>query len=231
MTRQRKQPTPRDLALWEQAQADLMDVQYTGLSGYFQIGGHHQLEDWAAPFRQGMVLEIGCGNGHHLSHRRADYAHYIGLDIMPNLLGIMKERFPETRMLVGSAYHLPFPAESVDCVFSAYVFEHLRELPTCLQEVRRILKPGGELLIGLPTEGGLAWSLGRRFSSKPYMERKYGLDYDAIVQWEHWNTHNEVVKMVRDQFTLLEQRFLPFSWLNTVHVNIIGCLRCTPRPF
>lgn len=229
MTRQRKQPTSQDIAIWQQAQADLMDMQYTGLSGYFQIAGHHQIEQWTAPFREGIVLEIGCGNGHHLVHRRGEYGHYIGLDVAENLLRIMDERLPAFPKLAGSAYELPFPDASIDCVFSVYVFEHLRELARCLQEVRRVLKSNGELLIGLPTEGGLAWDLGRRLTSKPYMERKYGIDYMAIVHWEHWNTHDEVVAMVKEQFTLLEQRFVPFNWFRSVHGNIIGCLRAVPH--
>ena len=78
-------------------------------------------------------------------------------------------------------------------------------------------------------EGGFLYGIGRRLTSKPYMERKYGIDYDAIVRWEHWNTFNEVVEMLQAQFKVSEQQFAPLPFVPTMHGNVIGCLRAVPR--
>ena len=72
---------------------------------------------------------------------------------------------------------------------------------------------GRELLVGLPTEGGFWYGIGRRLTSKPYTERKYGIDYDAIVRSEHCNTFNEVVEVLHAQFKVHEQRFIPYFLL------------------
>jgi len=71
------------------------------------------------------------------------------------------------------------------------------------------------------------YEIGRKLTSKRYMERKYGIDYDAIVRWEHWNTFDQVVDELRKHYRVQEVRFLPFPWLPTVHTNAIGCLRVT----
>jgi SAM-dependent methyltransferase len=225
----RRQPTERDLALWEFMQYELLDHLYTGLTGRFQIAGHRLIDRWAKPSMDGIVIEVGCGHGHHLRHGGNDYRRYIGLDIEYRFLHTLQERFPGVRVVNGDAYTLPFRDRSVDCVLSVYCFEHLRRLPDCLGEIWRVLKPEGELLVGLPAEGGFLYGLGRSLTSKPYMERKYGIDYDAIVHWEHWNTYNEVKEMLEAQFKVVDARFIPFSFVPGVHVNVIGCLRLAAK--
>jgi len=219
-------PSQRDLEIWKEVRNDLIDWQYRGLSGFFQAAGHRLIGRWARQYTHRLILEIGCGHGHHLRYDRNAYAGYVGLDIEYNFLCTLRERYRGTYVVNGDAYELPFRDESVDCVLSVYSFEHLRRLPVCLSEIRRVLKQEGELLVGLPAEGGLFYGIGRRLTSKPYMERKYGINYDAIVQWEHWNTCNEAVRMIRAEFRIKEIAYVPFRWLPTTHLNVITCLRC-----
>jgi SAM-dependent methyltransferase len=216
--RAKKAPTERDLKIFREAGEDLLDYLYGGLTGGFQIAGHKMIDRWAKPYINKIVLEIGCGHGHHLLYGSSLYTQYIGLDIERNFLQTLKERFPGKMVINGDVYALPFRNASVDCVLSIYNFEHLHHLPASLSEIRRVLKLGGELLVGLPAEGGFLYSLGRRLTSKPYMERKYGIDYDAIVGWEHWNTCLEVHRV----------RYLPFL-IPSVHLNAVVVLRAFPR--
>jgi SAM-dependent methyltransferase len=225
----KRQPSNRDLAIWQKVSEDLLDWLYSGLTGRFQIAGHRLIDRWARQYTDMLVLEIGCGHGHHLRYGDNNYKCYVGLDKENKFLQTLRERFPGTWLVNGDAYLLPFRNHSIDCVLSVYCLEHLRRLPDCLREVCRVLKPGGEFLVGLPAEGGVLYGLGRRLTSKPYMERKYGIDYDAIVRWEHWNTFRSVIEMVKEQFEIKGRRFLPFPFLPSVHVNVIGCLRAVPN--
>jgi len=222
---QRRQPTDDDLSVWSTINKDLLEWLYTGMTGRFQIAGHRLIDSWAKSYRDKVILEIGCGHGHHLQYGGNDYQSYIGLDIEYKFLRTIRERFPGTWVVNGDAYALPFRDQSADCVLSVYCFEHLRRLPDCLTEICRVLKPEGELLVGLPAEGGFMYGLGRRLTSKRYMERKYGIDYDSIIRWEHWNTLNEVIDIVKKQFLIKDVRFIPFSFLPIVHFNVIVCLR------
>jgi SAM-dependent methyltransferase len=224
--RNRQQPSERDWTIWQQVKHDLVDWLYRGITGHFHIAGHRKIGNIAADCADKIVLEVGCGHGHHLRYGRNDYAGYVGLDIEYKFLCTLRERYPGTRVVNGDAYELPFRDESVDCVLSVYCFEHLRRLPVCLSEIWRVLKQEGELLVGLPAEGGLLYGIGRSLTSKPYMERKYGINYGSIVQWEHWNTCNEAVSMIRAQFKIREISYVPFRWLPTTHLNVLTCLRC-----
>jgi SAM-dependent methyltransferase len=226
--RVRKVPTERDLEVFHEMDEDLLDYLYGGLSGRFQIAGHKIIDRWMKSYKNKIVLEVGCGHGHHLLYGGNQYTHYVGLDIERKFLETLKDRFPGKMMVNGDAYALPFRNASVDCVLSVYNLEHLHHLSDSLSEIRRVLKSDGELLVGLPAEGGLLYGLGRRLTSKRYIERKYNIDYDAIVHWEHWNTFNEVMEALRIQFVIEGMRFIPFSFLPIVHVNIIGCVRARP---
>jgi len=223
-----KAPTERDLKVFREAGEDLLDYLYGGLAGRFQIAGHKMIDHWAKPYVNRMVLEIGCGHGHHLLYGSNQYTQYIGLDIERKFLQTLKDRFPGKMMVNGDAYALPLRNASVGCVLSVYNFEHLHRLPDSLSEIRRVLQSDGELLVGLPAEGGFLYGLGRRFTSKPYMERKYGIDYDAIVHWEHWNTFREVVEEISRQFLIHSVRYLPF-FIPSVHLNVVIGLRAFPR--
>ena len=225
---ERRAPSPQDLATWARINHDLLDWLYEGVTGRLQIAGHRVLDDWAREHAGGFVLEVGCGHGHHLRYGGDARASYLGLDIEHKFLKAMRERFPGVMALRGDAYTLPLADDSIDCVLSVYTFEHLRVLPTALSEIRRVLRPRGELLVGLPAEGGLAYGLGRALTSKRYMERRYGIDYDAIVRWEHWNSFWDVRDALERDFVIREQRFVPFG-LPSAHVNAVVCLRGSAR--
>lgn len=227
--RVRPQPTERDLAIWREVNEDLLDHLYSGLTGRFQLAGHRVISRWAASFREGVVLEIGAGHGHQLRYAANGGGMYVGLDTELKFLRTLHDRFAQVSAVNADAYALPFRDHSVDTVLAVYCFEHLRSLGAALAEIRRVLKPGGELLIGLPCEGGALYELGRKLTSKRYMEKKYGIDYDAIVRWEHWNTFSEVRREVDRQFEVIERRFIPFGALPSVECNVIGCLRARAR--
>ncbi len=209
---------------------DLLDWLYTGLTGRFQIAGHRQIDRWSSHFTDKIVLDIGCGHGHHLHYCENSYSSYIGLDLEHKFLKTFQNRFPNTILVQADAYDLSFHNNSIDCVLSIYNFEHLRRLRDSLGEIHRVLKPTGELMIGLPLEGGYLYGIGRWFTSKIYMERKYGIDYDAIVHWEHWNDFWEIIERVKEKFRIVERCFIPFPFFPFGHVNVIQCLRTQPKP-
>lgn len=122
-------PSQRDLDIWGKVRHDLIDWQYTGLTGYFQTAGHRLIDRWARPYVDKIVVEIGCGHGHHLRCGDNSYRHYIGLDIEYKFLCTLRERFSETRVVNGDAYTLPFRDQSVDCVLSIYFLSTYDDYP------------------------------------------------------------------------------------------------------
>jgi SAM-dependent methyltransferase len=226
-SREPKKPSDHDWEVWTRVKNNLLDELYTGVTGYFQIQGHKIANNWAKAYRDNIVLEVGCGLGHHLSFGEHKYNSYIGLDIEYKFVKELYRRFPNVSVVNGDAFTLPFKSSAIDCVLSIYNLEHLRDLSKSLSEIHRVLKPTGELIVGLPAEGGMLYEIGRQLTSKPYVERKYGIDYDAIVRWEHWNTCSEVVDSIKDKFVIRSMYYSPFI-IPSLHFNAVVTLRASP---
>lgn len=107
------------------------------------------------------VLDIGCGEGRHLySCYRTKETTVVGLDPNADSLETFRDWFtdvplpePESRswgLLQGRAGRLPFEDGAFDVVLCAEVLEHLPDYRSALNEITRVLKPGGRLAISVP---------------------------------------------------------------------------------
>jgi SAM-dependent methyltransferase len=202
-----------------------MDYLYKGVPGYFQRKGHEIIHNWSKEVINRVVLEVGCGHGHHLEFGTG-YKTYIGLDISYSFLKTAVGRYANKVIPVqGNAYGLPFRDNAIDVVVSVYNLEHLKQLNLALKEIKRVLKPHGVLLIGIPCEGGFLYNVGREFSSKPHMEKKYGIDYDAIIRFEHCNEIWDILSSIKSEFIIIKSKWIPFR-LPSYHLNVISCFKC-----
>ncbi len=220
-----KPPSQHDLDIWKTAEEELFNYLYKGVAGKFQIQGHRILGRWSRKLKDQTVVEIGCGHGHHLLYSGHAYQHYIGIDNKFNRTQIVKQHNDHPSAITAVVFHLPLRDNSVDCFLSIYIFEHLRELRQNLLEIKRVLKENGKLLIGLPAEGGWLYGLGRSLTSKPHMEKKFGIDYDAIVHYEHVNTYPDVAAIVSEEFRITRKQYSPFPFLPSHHLNAVICLQ------
>jgi ubiquinone/menaquinone biosynthesis C-methylase UbiE len=105
-----------------------------------------------AAFDQPKVLDLGCGAG-HASFATAPFAReVIAFDLTAGMLEITaaaaKERgFSNLRTTQGSVEDLPFNSQEFDFVVSRYSAHHWNDVPRALREVRRVLKPGGQVCV------------------------------------------------------------------------------------
>jgi SAM-dependent methyltransferase len=96
------------------------------------------------------VLEAGCGEGYGaaLLARRAD--RVLAVDYDADTVAHVAQRYPEVRTVRGNLAHLPIASSTVDVVANFQVLEHLWDQAGFLAECRRVLRPGGRLLVTTP---------------------------------------------------------------------------------
>jgi ArsR family transcriptional regulator len=98
------------------------------------------------------VLEIGVGTGGLLTELAARDGQVIGVDHSPAMLEEARRRLTAAavngvELRLGEMSHLPLPDASVGCVVANMVLHHAADPAAVLNEVRRVLTPGGILLL------------------------------------------------------------------------------------
>jgi SAM-dependent methyltransferase len=103
------------------------------------------------------VLEIGCSTG-YLTRLFADKAQSMfGLDMNQAALRQAAKRNPSMHLACGDAEHLPFSDGAFDAIVMLEVIEHTQSDAAAVAELRRVLKPGGVLILSTPHAGLFAW--------------------------------------------------------------------------
>ncbi|MBX7214192.1 MAG: class I SAM-dependent methyltransferase [Thermoflexales bacterium] len=150
----RPQPLPQDLYT-----EDYFRTACEGFEEFNQSEGEHLSRRLTQAFefatvKPGMrVLDLGCGRGEIVRHVARLGAASFGVDYAQVAVrmtrGVM-ENEPGTHGVARSdAKNLPFATDSFDRVLMFDVVEHLHpwELDLCLAEVRRVLKPDGQIIV------------------------------------------------------------------------------------
>ena len=105
------------------------------------------------------VLDIGCGLGANIDFLASiGAAHITGLDIRESQINSTKRMFFSTSykmkeklsFTVADAASLPFESNSFDSMIAADTFEHIDDLQNAMNELARVLKPGGNLYAYFP---------------------------------------------------------------------------------
>lgn len=105
-----------------------------------------------APFSDAVVVDLGCGAGHASFTAAKWVKKVIAYDLSAQMLDVVAQAavdkgFNNIEVRQGYAESLPFEDASVDIVISRYSAHHWHDVGLALREVRRILKPGGKVVM------------------------------------------------------------------------------------
>ncbi|RBY89138.1 SAM-dependent methyltransferase [Blastococcus sp. TBT05-19] len=115
------------------------------------------------------VLDAGCGPGRVAGHLASLGLHVTGIDLSPGMVAVARRDHPAIRFDVGSLTALGFPDASFGGVLAWYSLIHLPpdQLRLALEELARVLRPGGCLLTAFQVGDG-----------KVRLDKPYGHDVD-----------------------------------------------------
>lgn len=170
-----------------------VDNYYEYLKGRSRLGLWYR-RFWLYPrlsrHVKGNVLDVGCGIGDFLRHRPGT----VGVDINPSTVEWCRQQGLDARLM--SPDKLPFDDATFDSATLDNVLEHLSAPGPLLQEIRRVLRPGGLLVVGVPGRQG--------YASDP--DHKVYYDADTLAS-----------TMVSAGFRTRHLFFMPFrsKWLDT----------------
>jgi demethylmenaquinone methyltransferase/2-methoxy-6-polyprenyl-1,4-benzoquinol methylase len=101
---------------------------------------------WLAAIRDGdRVLDLACGTG-DLLFRAAPRARFaVGLDVTFRMLQLAAAK-AEARLVAGDMMALPFPSARFNVVTTGYGLRNVPEIERAIDEIARVLVPGGRLL-------------------------------------------------------------------------------------
>ena len=104
--------------------------------------------------KRGTILDIGCAAGSEMLALRKMQLRVVGLDFSACMLRYARERFsgdPGIELCQGDAEFVPFRSESFDHIACLGVMEYLPDYRPTLQEIARVLRPGGSAVFSVPT--------------------------------------------------------------------------------
>lgn len=107
----------------------------------------------AREFARGRdVLDIACGEGYGAELMAQVARRVVGIDVEAPTIGFARREYarPNLSFLVGDSRAIPLRDASVDLVASFETLEHFFEQDAFIDEVRRVLRPGGILLLSTP---------------------------------------------------------------------------------
>lgn len=162
------------------------------------------------------VLDLGCHAGEHSFKAAPKVKQVIGIDI--NLLP--HGRCPNNvKFQAGDLEKkLPFPGKSFHKVFLFAVLEHIRRHHQLLQEIRRVLKPRGQLFISVPNKN-TAWKK---------LQRQSGLvgfsDPDHKLEF----SRNQIINFLkRHQFSIIDLQITALDTPLAGLIDFVGGLSLT----
>lgn len=93
------------------------------------------------------VVDVGCGGGRAVAELTDRGVEAVGVDPDERMLAVARSRRPEADFRVGDAYRLPLPDHAVHGYRADKVFHVLAEPQRALAEARRVLAPGGRIVL------------------------------------------------------------------------------------
>jgi SAM-dependent methyltransferase len=121
------------------------------------------------------VLDAGCGTGYLLDFMTPKTASGFGVDISGFAIKTAKSAYPGLNFTVSDITKLPYKNNFFDRIYAFNVIEHIPDQKPAMQELKRVLKPGGIIVMGTNIKDSPSWLLFKLFlGGDPTHTREFG---------------------------------------------------------
>lgn len=147
----------------------------------------------------GSILDIGSGTGHFLNTMKLEGWNIKGVEINAKAREYASSCFNIDTISPENIQTLP--ANSFDCITFWHVLEHFYEPFKFMEEIARLIKSDGVVIIALPNTNS--------FDSEYYGKRWAA--YDVPRHLWHFNSSSFSIFAIKNKFLIVEKRYLPFD--------------------
>jgi ubiquinone/menaquinone biosynthesis C-methylase UbiE len=132
--------------------------------------------------RDKVVLDIASGEGYGSNLLATVAQKVIGVDISEDVIKFAQSKYvrPNLQFKVGSADKMPVPDHSIDILVSFETLEHHDKHEEMLQEIKRVLKPDGVLIMSSPDK--MNYSDVPKFSNPFHVKELYREEFKALIE-------------------------------------------------
>ncbi len=190
------------------------------------------------------VLDYGCGSGYGAARISAVADHVYAVDVAEDAIAYARQHYERVNLkfhCVAPDSQLPFPDQSFDTVLSFQVFEHIPKTDHYLSEIRRVLAPGGCLLLVTPNRSTRLFPFQRpwnRWHVREYNEKTLSValnKFFSSVQIQHLSGRKDMIDVELRRCSKLKWATLPFTlpfipdFLRVGLLNLIHEVRGRPK--
>ena len=169
---------------------------------------------WVPP-GAGSLLDVGCNTGALLYEFRHRYPNMelAGIDINEVALQVARGILPGVELHRAFGYELPFASERFEYATCIEVIEHVpeRHRPQLVSEIRRVLRPGGRLILRCPHAGMFDWldaqnfrfrfpNLYKTLVGQGNRDSNYEEAREELI-WHHHFTREELLSVAGSSWT------------------------------
>jgi SAM-dependent methyltransferase len=163
---------------------------------------HPLLKTWPKGI---TVLDAACGTGRQAAFLAKQGCKVIGVDLSTAMLNVARQKLKKKADLrLGDLYHLPLEVAEVDAAVCSLALTHLPDLKAPMAELRRVLRPGGQLVLSdihwlslylggvshaQDEEGNWGAMPASRFLPSDYVNAALAVGFEILGCWEpRWGT-------------------------------------------
>lgn len=183
------------------------------------------------PYVFGDILDVGCGRGYGFDVLESLGNKKTGLDISLEFLKEAQRNYHSLSLIQARGEKIPFRSKSFDSIIAFEVIEHLQEDIAFLHELKRLIRPGGTIVISTPNR--LIASGGNKQPLNPFHVREYTAEeFEALLQRSFSNTiiigQHESRNSGSSRNQLIDK--IPIKWKYSLPSHVQGIISVLVQP-